>query len=277
MAEGTLDVGGNTLLVWVHGERVGPFMNGLHFFFGVGAFLSPIIVAQVMSASDGIVWTYWALTLLIVPIIGWLLRLRSPEMQAAAGGAATGEAKALLVILIALFFFLCVGAESSVGGWVFSYVTELGLQSETTAAYLNSAFWGALTLGRLLAIPVAARVRPSSILVGDLLTCLAGAGIILLWPSSAVAVWLGVIGVGLSIGPLFATTMSLAERLMPITGKVTGWFFVGVGAGGMVVPWLIGQLFESVGPQVMVWAILIDAMVAIGVFSALMLLSRRQP
>ena len=44
-ATGTLDIGGNTLLVWVHRERVGPFMNGLHFFFGVGAVCAPIIIA----------------------------------------------------------------------------------------------------------------------------------------------------------------------------------------------------------------------------------------
>jgi FHS family Na+ dependent glucose MFS transporter 1 len=29
-AEGAVDVGGNTLLVWVHQDRVGPWMNGLH-------------------------------------------------------------------------------------------------------------------------------------------------------------------------------------------------------------------------------------------------------
>ncbi|NJN94713.1 MAG: MFS transporter [Anaerolineales bacterium] len=46
LVEGAVDVGGNTLLVWVHRHRVGPYMNGLHFFFGVGAFLSPLIVAQ---------------------------------------------------------------------------------------------------------------------------------------------------------------------------------------------------------------------------------------
>src|SRR5690606_11359509 len=28
--ETALDVGSNTLLVWVHGEKVGPYMNGLH-------------------------------------------------------------------------------------------------------------------------------------------------------------------------------------------------------------------------------------------------------
>ena len=33
--EALLDVGTNTLLVWLHGDRVPPFMNGLHAFFGV--------------------------------------------------------------------------------------------------------------------------------------------------------------------------------------------------------------------------------------------------
>jgi len=37
--EGMLDVGGNALLVWTYKEKVGPFMNGLHFFYGIGAFL----------------------------------------------------------------------------------------------------------------------------------------------------------------------------------------------------------------------------------------------
>ena len=36
--QGILNIGGNALLVWVHGKKVGPFMNGLHFFFGVGTF-----------------------------------------------------------------------------------------------------------------------------------------------------------------------------------------------------------------------------------------------
>jgi len=34
VGSGALDVGGNTLLIWVHGRQVGPYMNGLHFFFG---------------------------------------------------------------------------------------------------------------------------------------------------------------------------------------------------------------------------------------------------
>ena len=82
VAEGTLDVGGNTLLIWVHRHKVGPFMNGLHFFFGAGAFLSPIIMAQTMLISDDITWAYWVLASLMLPVIVWLLRLPSPTVQA---------------------------------------------------------------------------------------------------------------------------------------------------------------------------------------------------
>jgi fucose permease len=72
----------------------------------------------------------------------------------------------------------------------------------------------------------------------------------LLWPPPLIVVWLGTCGLGLSMASIFPTTLSLAQGRMPISGAVTGWFFVGAGAGGMTLPWLIGQLFESIGPQV---------------------------
>src|SRR5512145_1884404 len=59
LAKGALDVGCNTLLLWVHNETVGPFMNGLHAFFGLGAFVAPLIVARVLSATGDIHWAYW--------------------------------------------------------------------------------------------------------------------------------------------------------------------------------------------------------------------------
>ena len=62
---------------------------------------------------------------------------------------------------------------------------------------------------------------------------------------------------------------------MAITGKVTGWFFVGASAGGMSLPWLIGQLFESIGPRVTMFIILANLLVAVGVFATLILNSTR--
>ena len=181
----------------------------------------------------------------------------------------------LLVALIALFFFLYTGAEISFGGWIFTYAMALGLSGETAAAYLTSAFWGAITLGRLLTIPVAARLRPRSILLGGLVGCLVSVGIILLWSNALAATWLGTLGLGFSMASIFPTTLSLAERRLTITGRVSGWFFAGASAGGMTLPWLIGQLFEPIGPQVMMFAILVDLIVAVSIFAVLILHSAR--
>jgi len=279
LAEGTVDVGGNTLLVWVHRHRVGPYMNALHFFFGVGAFISPIIIAQALLVSGGITWGYWTLALLMVPVALYVLRLPSPAGQTVAedGTASPVYVNRLLVVLIALFFFLYVGAEVSFGGWIFTYTVTLGLTGEAAAAYLTSAFWGALTVGRLLAIPIAARFRPRHILLADLAGCLISVSIILLWPGSLLAVWLGTLGIGAAMASIFPTTLSLAERRMTITGQVTGWFFVGASLGGMSLPWLIGQLFESIGPRVTMVAVLVDLCILAAVFAILIIYSERLP
>jgi FHS family Na+ dependent glucose MFS transporter 1 len=268
VAAGSLDIGGNTLLVWVHRDRVGPFMNALHFFFGVGAVLSPLLIAGLVALSGAITWAYWALALLALPAALWLLPRPSPTAPTAAEDEPTGGVKLVLVALIALIFFLYVGAELGFGGWVYTYALTLGLGTEASAAYLTSAYWGALTLGRLLAIPLAARVRPRSILAGSLVGGLLSIGLIVLWPQSAVALWAGALGMGLLTGPVFATVMVLAGRHMTITGQITGGFFVGSSLGGMFLPWLIGQLFVPVGPQVLLVAVLIDLTLALGALAA---------
>jgi FHS family Na+ dependent glucose MFS transporter 1 len=134
---------------------------------------------------------------------------------------------------------------------------------------LTSAFWGALTLGRLLAIPLATRYRPRSILLADLAGCLTSVGILLLWPGSTVVTWLGSLGLGLAMASIFPTTISLAERQIPITGQVTSWFLVASSVGAMTLPWLIGQLFEPVGPEITMLLILLDLVAATFVLVAL--------
>ena len=91
----------------------------------------------------------------------------------------------------------------------------------------------------------------------------------LLWPQSMVAIWGGTLGLGLSMASVFPVTITLAERRMTITGRVTSWFFVGASLGGMSLPWLIGQLFEPIGPQVTMVVILIALIIAVAVFAVL--------
>jgi MFS transporter, FHS family, Na+ dependent glucose transporter 1 len=275
MAEGSVDVGGNTLIVWRYGARVGPYMNALHFCFGVGAFLAPIIIAQAILLGGGMRWGYWALALLMLPPLFWLLRTPSPRPLVSQAERADGRARPYLVFLIAAFLFLYVAGEASYGGWVYSYAMALGIGGAATAAYLTSAFWGAVTIGRLLSIPIAVRFRPATILLWGLLGTLLGLALVVLGRAEQVALWAGTFVVGFSMAPIFPTTISFASTRMNATGRVTGWFLVGASLGGMTWPWLIGQLFESVGPQVVMWLIGLAVVLSIGVYGLLMLDARR--
>ncbi|MEA3441191.1 MAG: MFS transporter [Chloroflexota bacterium] len=269
IGEGGIDVGSNILLIWVHGRNVSPYMNGLHFFFGLGAFLSPIIIAQTVLFSGDIKIGYWLLALYALPVAMWFLRTPAPVPPDQTKDKNIQDINVFLVAMISLFFFLYVGAEASFGGWIFTYTIEMDIIAKAGAAYLIAAFWGALTLGRLIGIPIASRFRPRTIILSDLIGCLVSVTILILWPESMVLVWIGTIGMGLFLASLFPTMLVLAERRMRLTGGITRWFFVGTGLGGMFLPWLIGQLFVPVGPQVMLWLILIDLLfvlvIAIGI------------
>jgi FHS family Na+ dependent glucose MFS transporter 1 len=274
IGEGILDVGGNTLLVWLHGSKVGPFMNGLHFFFGLGALLSPIIVAQAIRLSEGINWAYWVLAIMVLPLIVVYFRLPSPTIQNH-GDAQKGQKRNyVLVALIALFFFFHVGAELSYGGWVYTYALRRGIANETMAAYLNSAYWGALTLGRLIGIPVSTKLPPRAMISIDLLGCFIGCAVVLIWKDSTAAVWVATILMGLSIASLFPSSINLAERNMTITGAVTSWFFVGTSLGAMFFPWFIGQYMESTGPQVLFYFILAALLLGAAIFVVTMIVGK---
>jgi MFS family permease len=66
-----------------------------------------------------------------------------------------------------------------------------------------------------------------------------------------------VVGIGLSFATIFPTTIALLKEGFPLSGKLTGRFFACSSGGAMIMPWLIGQFFESSGAWVMSWTVLV--------------------
>jgi len=273
-AEGVVDVGGNTLIVWVHRERVAPYMSGLHLFFAVGAFLSPLLIAQMILWTGAFGSGYWLLAALLIPVALFLFPLPNPAPLVSRAEHAAARPNLALLALFVVMFLLVAGAEGSFGGWIFTYAVKSDLADEYTAAYINAAFWGAFMLSRIASIPIAARVRPRVIVLADLALALAGFGILLAFASSVWALWLGTILFGLGIASVFPTLITFAGRHMVITGAVTGWLFVGASLGGMILPWLIGQYFETLGPKFLLALLTGALLLAIGVFGVILLLVR---
>jgi MFS transporter, FHS family, Na+ dependent glucose transporter 1 len=252
---GAVDVGGNTLLIWVHGRKVGPWMNALHFFYGLGAFMAPLIVAQVVLRTGDFRWAYWLIALLVLPAILSAGLTPSPAQRTTSEDGSSVPFDGRLVALFGLFLFLVVAAESSFADWISPYSLARGL-SDVNSAYVASVFWGALMLARLLFIPIAARVKPSTVLLSNIVGCAVGAGLILLAPGSVVALAIGAAIFGLSVAVMIPSAFTLAGSRMHVTGRVSGWFLVGASLGGMSMPRLIGQMFVPVGPWSVIAAIL---------------------
>jgi fucose permease len=270
-AKGALDVGGNTLIVWVHHEKVGPFMNGLHALFGLGAFIGPLIVARVLAITDNIYWVYWTLAIAALPVAALIWSLPSPSARPTPEEHKDAPLPVLPLAVMVLCFLLYVGAEVGYGNWIYTYALQMGLGTEITSAYLTSAFWGAFTLGRLVGIPISTRLRPLTILYLDFAGSLLSLGLILLFRDSAVILWIGSILLGISFASVFPTFLTLSEERMHVTGTMAGWFLVGGSLGGMILPWGIGQAFVRLGPGTMVTIVFITLILNL---LALMLFTR---
>lgn len=263
--EGALDAGGNTLLVWLYPTGLGPWMNGLHFFFGVGAFVSPLIVAAAIHDGGSVANAYWILSACLVPFVVFVAVLPSPTIAEHGGATSSVSLREHrpTILLIGGLLFAAVGAEVGYGNWIYTYAIKRNLADAVTAAELTSAYWGAFTVGRLLGIPLAARTPPVVILLLCFLGIAAASVGVLYRPDISWILWTGTIVAGISVAPMFATIISLAEAAMPISGRATGWFFVGSSTGGMSIPWIIGQLFETYGTHWTFYVVLADIFVGL--------------
>jgi FHS family Na+ dependent glucose MFS transporter 1 len=266
----SINVGGSALIALLHGERVRPFISALHFAFGLGGFLAPMLVAQLVHRADSLSVTYWSLALIIIPIALLTFTSPSPALSQHKHLNSAEPLPMLMIALFAVFFFLEVGAEATVMGWYFSYAAERGM-SARTAAYLNSAFWAAFTVGRLVTIWMTVRFDAAKLVVTYLSATILIALSLLIFAPAPFVLWLGAIGLGLGVAPVFPNMFGLAQRVLGLSGKVTGFFLIGSSAGAMFCPWLTGQLFKSQGPQVMVWVVILNLLGALATLALLVL------
>ncbi len=174
------------------------------------------------------------------------------------------------LFLIAAFYFLYVGVEVGFGGWIYTYAVKTDLAAETTAALLTSMFWDTFTLSRLFSIPLAARFRANSVLSLDLLGALVSLLLILLWPSSAFALWTGAIGLGFAIASAFPTMLTFADQHLHLKGKETSWLFVSSGLGAMFTPWFMSRFVAGTFPLMIMVILLVALFLACLLYGALL-------
>jgi FHS family Na+ dependent glucose MFS transporter 1 len=277
---GMINTGANTLLMWTHGKKSGPYINGLHFAFGLGAFLAPTIFAQVLNLGGTYRHAYWALAGIAVPIGLFLLFLPGSPEHPHKHEDKTQPQENLLnvlpaVIVALLFLFFYVGSEITFGNWIYTYALTLNLANATRAAYLTSGFWLAFTIGRALSIPIAARFKPGQILSVAFLGGLIALALAISAPNSINTLWGATLAVGFFMAPIWPTGYNLAGQSVKLTATISSIILLGDSLGGIVLPWVTGQAIERFGAQTMPWLVFSSLAITMFVFVIMLYQSQK--
>jgi|HubBroStandDraft_1064217.scaffolds.fasta_scaffold79698_1 MFS transporter, FHS family, glucose/mannose:H+ symporter len=157
------------------------------------------------------------------PLSDWIAYLRRPQ-----------------AIPLLSLYFLYVGTEVAIGGWVASYETRLPGIRTITLVIAPSVFYGALLLGRGVAPLGLRRVSEVSASIFGLLLATLGGGIIT-FSNTPHILYLGAAIAGFGLAPQYPIFVTwLAAIFKEDSTWVGALFFGAAGLGGGVLPWLVG-------------------------------------
>ena len=203
---GIIVTGANSLVGAVSSERRAAALNFLNLFFGLGGILTTAAASYFLAPS--------ALCYAVASVtIGALLVNFAVSMPAPSGQLAfrVSEVPALLsqpaLILLSFFLFLYVACEVSVWIWLKTYLISLHFDPQTAGGVISYGFafgilTGRLLIARFLNVPALTLLLAASVLIGV-------TSVAVLTLQSAASITVAVFCMGLSMAPVFPSTLAL--------------------------------------------------------------------
>ena len=244
-------------------------MNWMHCFWGMGAAISPIIMAQ-MILLDGWRMGYASIAgiqgfialLVAASVLKGIWKRESKEEGTQEGESKTRNTQRRYLsarrhgFLQMLAFFLFVGIEGSIALWISSILIESrGLPVEAVGIF-PATYFACIMLGRILFGFAAAKLGNMAIMrIG---IAMAAAGILVLAFTNSVA---GIALAGLGAAPIFPCLMhESSNRFAPdALSKLVGYQMAAAGAGGATFALLVGLSLSHISLEALFPIVLILA------------------
>ncbi|CAE6433650.1 unnamed protein product [Rhizoctonia solani] len=239
----------------------------LHAGYGAGAFIAPLVATQFAQIPR---WSFHYLTSLGISLVNslalfYVFRLRQqhevmgiPGPHADTAGTSRNDEniyKAVFssreVQLLAVFSWIYVGTEVTVGGWIVTFIIEERGGGASTG-YVSSGFFGGLMLGRVALLWINKKIGERRVIYLYSVLAIGLELVIWLVPDiigNAVAVSF----VGMLLGPMIPIVMKVTSGIVPkrvLTGCI-GWIASSGQVGSAVFPFLTGALAQKHGVKVL--------------------------
>ncbi|HNR02161.1 MAG TPA: MFS transporter [Anaerolineaceae bacterium] len=259
LGQGGIDLSANLMVSGAYPKNTTPMLNLLHFFFGLGAFFGPALVGLSIAATGSgmiIQWVAAGIFLLLAFIVFGMRDGNPPAstISSVQPAEVTGQKSVYLspfMWVIGLLILIYVGAEYGLGSWATRYMGLTAGMAEQNGALVTSAYWGALTLGRLAGAAASRRLDRTRLLGIALIGSFIGTLGLILSPDSVLLTIIFIIVTGFSFGTIYPTSVAVTVAQFPNNqGKAVGLLAALGSIGGLTLPWLAGILLETVSPLV---------------------------
>lgn len=272
LGAGAIDAAMNN---YVASHYSGAVMNFLHCFYGLGAMISPYIIALALKTAhwnQGYRWTAFLQTGILLVVLCslplWQQNEQPEAKQVKVASAGIKEAirqRGVVTTLLA-FFAYCAG-EATCFLWTPSYFagTRSGL-SEGMIASFGSLIFGGLMLGRLLAGMVANRFGDRLMIRIGAVVELAGIILVMLPTAGYLTAAFGFVIIGTGMGPIYPSIQHMAPANFGqrYSAAVIGLQMAAAYTGTTFMPTIFGLLQQQFGIWIMPYYLLVFAVLNIG-------------
>ncbi|MGA8621339.1 MAG: MFS transporter [Candidatus Sulfotelmatobacter sp.] len=232
---GIVVTGANALVSDVSPIHRATALNLVNLFFGVGALATPFIAANIFRRNwVRLCYTIASLTVITL-VIEAFTKMPGPT---GAGRFVLADAWSVLghplLFLIGLFLFLYIGCEVGIWNWFVRHLIAQGIPESRALNILSLGFALGLLIGRAAVLPILIRVPPITVtLVGSV--AMAVTTFAILRTNKPVAALVLVFVAGLSMAPVFPTTLAIVGDAFPrMTGTAIA-FVITCGWTGLAV------------------------------------------
>lgn len=218
--------------------------------WGIGALISsPLVMfAERHGATPQILYGIAAFSALTALIL--LAMNLEPEKLDETEEWATQSRKTIgmrSAVLLAGMFFLYVGCENSVSGWVATLTKRMHPSAGDWWALMPMFFWGGLLLGRAL-VPLLALRRRERVLVGSSLILASVSIILLLRARTFESIAMCVAAAGLGFAAIYPILIAwLVKAFGERSRRISAIMFALAGLGGATMPWIVGLISTGTG------------------------------
>lgn len=248
-------------------------MNFLHCFYGVGAAISPNIMALALKYArwnEGYRWTaYIQIGILLVVILTLPLWRKNEEETGegdndTAGIRETVKVPGVFPTLIA-FFAYCAG-EATCFLWTSSYFagTKTGISDGVIASF-GSLIFGGLMIGRLISGVVSNRFGDKKLIRMGIATELVGIMMVMMPAEKYFLSAVGFVVIGTGMGPIYPAIQHMAPEKFGkrYSAAVIGLQMASAYVGSTFMPMVFGHLQQQFGIWIMPWYLLVFALLNI--------------